>query len=298
MIPIRDAIGQADPDLDLEIWPDIKNRESVNFIVAWNQPKNLLNRFPNLKVVCSLGAGADHLLSDDSIPSDVVITRVMTPSIKIQMHDYIETWCYNFLRKILTYSTLNRSNTWKVIPHNKKEDLSVGILGLGVIGSYVARKLAGNDWHVLGFSNSEKEIPEVKSFAGEDQFETFLNQSHILVNLLPATPLTDGILNLDLFKSLNDPSYLIQTGRGSHLVEEDLIYALDAGHIEEAVLDVFEKEPLPDSHTFWNRDSIFITPHVASITDPEEFAEQVVENYKRMISGITLLNRVDRQKGY
>ena len=119
-----------------------------------------------------------------------------------------------------------------------------------------------------------------------------------LVNLLPLTKETEGILNLDLFKKLDNPSFLINVARGDHLVDEDLIYALDTNSIEAAYLDVFSEEPLPESHPFWNRKNIYITPHVAGGSDPDNVAAEITNNYKRLLSGMELQNVVDREKGY
>lgn len=141
----------------------------------------------------------------------------------------------------------------------------------------------------------KKEIEGVECFSDLDDF---LSKTNILVCLLPLTKETDGILDLDLFKKLKKPAYLINVARGSHLIEEDLIYGLDTGVLEGATLDVFEEEPLPANHLFWNRPKIMITPHIASITDPKEAAKVIVENYKRSLSGMELLYEVDREKGY
>lgn len=119
-----------------------------------------------------------------------------------------------------------------------------------------------------------------------------------MVCLLPFTDKTQGILNLELFKKLRNPAYLINVGRGQHLIEEDLIYAIDTGLLSGAWLDVFEEEPLPSNHLFWNRPKIMITPHIAAVTDPKEAAKQILENYKRSLSGMELINSIERKKGY
>jgi glyoxylate/hydroxypyruvate reductase A len=171
-------------------------------------------------------------------------------------------------------------------------------MGLGEMGSSVATLLVQQGYNVNGWSRSEKEIEGVTSFAGNDQLDDFLGKTKVLVNLLPLTEETEGILDLDIFKKLKKPGYLINVGRGSHLVEEDLIYAFDMNYLEGACLDVFEEEPLPKNHTFWNRDQIMVTPHIAAITPAEEAARVIVENYKRAMSGMELMFEVDREKGY
>ncbi|MEX0890393.1 MAG: glyoxylate/hydroxypyruvate reductase A [Balneolaceae bacterium] len=298
MVPHRDKLLELDPNLDVEIWPDVKDRDRITFIVAWSQPANLLGQFPNLKVVASMGAGVEHLMEDDSIPDDVKITRLVSSHIQVQIVDFIESCCYQFIRRITDYVEQQRKAEWKVLPHALKEERNVGILGLGHLGAATAEKLAANGWIVNGWSRSTKQIPGCISYAGPDQLAEFLSKTNILVNLLPLTPETEGILNLELFKQLKQPACLINTGRGQHLVEEDLIYALDRNLLKEAYLDVFETEPLPASHPFWNRPAIRVTPHIASLTYPEELAGQTIDNYKRLMSGQPLLYVVDREKGY
>lgn len=297
MQPFRMALKSLDPNLDVDIWPDFANKERVNLVVAWNHPENLLGQFPNLKVVYSLGAGVDHLIDDSSIPEDVTITRLVAPSLKTQVADYVEMSCYNIIRKTPEYFRQRQKGIWKILPHHNKEEMSVGILGLGEIGGFAAEKLAANRWRVNGWSGSPKKLAGVTSYSKEELAQ-FLKATNIVVCLLPLTGQTDGILDLELFKQIKKPGFLINTGRGRHLVEEDLIYALDAGILEAAVLDVFEKEPLPGSHPFWNRPGITITPHVAAITDPNELAQQLIDNYKRLLSGMELAHTVNREEGY
>ena len=297
MEPYRDALLALDSNLDIDIWPDVKSKERVSFAVAWRQPKNQFSIYPNLKVVSSLGAGADHLLKDSSIPQHVALTRVVAPTLTDQMCDYVLLSVLAMIRNFHDYNKQQVWADWKPHTSFKKEDLMVGVMGLGNIGRKVAERLAENGFNVSGWSNSKKTIPNVVTYSKE-QLDPFLATTNILVCLLPLTKETNEILNLSLFKKLSKPGFLLNAARGSHLVEEDLIYALDMGHLNHATLDVFQKEPLPESHPFWGRDNITITPHIASVTEPDEVAELILENYKRMRSNIELLNRVDRYKGY
>lgn len=297
MEPYRDALADLDSNLDIEIWPDIKSKDRVSFAVAWKQPKNQFSLYPNLAVVSSLGAGADHLLKDSSIPQEVALTRVVAPTLTDQMCDYVILSVLAIIRRQHDYNKQQVWADWKPRTHYEKQNLMVGVMGLGQIGKKVAVRLADNGFNVSGWSNSKKSIPNVVTYSKE-QLDPFLNTVNVLVCLLPLTKETTDILNLSLFKKLNSPGFLVNAARGAHLVEEDLIYALDMGLLNHASLDVFQKEPLPESHPFWGRDRITITPHVASLTEPMEIAEQILENYKRMRSNLKLLNRVDRYKGY
>ncbi len=295
--PYKEALLKLDPNLDIEIWPGISKPEQVQFAVAWQHPSNLFEKFPNLKVISSLGAGVDHLLSDDTIPESIKFTRIVAPSLSGQMADYVLTAVLNIMRRTDHYINQQRKSVWKPLESIKKSEVTVGVMGLGEIGSEVAKTLVKNGFPVTGWAKSKKSIQGVKCYS-KDELGTFLTQTNILVCLLPLTPETDGILDLDLFKGLKKPAYLINAARGEHLVEEDLIYALDTDTIHHATLDVFAEEPLPESHPFWGRDKITITPHIASVTDPMESAELILENYKRMLSGMELLHKVDREAGY
>ena len=297
MAPFKSAIKKVGPNIDVEIWPDVKNPKRMQFAVAWRHPKNVFSQYPNLKVISSLGAGVDHLMQDETIPDDVKITRIVTPSLSDQMSDYVLTAVLNLFRNTKTYLEQQKKTEWTVHPFLNKQEVTIGVMGLGELGRTVADRLRLNGFSVKGWSRTKKALDGIEAFS-ENELSGFLNSTNILVNLLPLTDQTEGILNLELFKQLKQPVFLINAARGEHLVEEDLIYALDRNIIKHAVLDVFSEEPLPDSHPFWGREKITITPHVASITDPDEAAELLVENYKRTLSGINLLYEVDKEKEY
>lgn len=298
MQPWKDALNKIDPNLDIEIWPELSKKEKVQFIVAWNQPKHLLDSFPNLKAITSLGAGVDHILQDDALPTDIPVCRVVASSLIRQMKEYVLNAVLNYQRNSYKYMRQQQKGLWETHPNRSPEEFTVGIMGLGELGRPVAEQLAQLGYRLTGWSHTEKQIEGVTTFAGADNLNHFLQATRVLVCLLPLTKETEGILDLDTLKQLNHPGYLINVARGEHLVEEDLIYALDKGWLEGATLDVFNEEPLPDRHPFWNRENIIITPHVCSLTPPEEVAGQVIDNYKRALSGMPLNNTVDRKKGY
>lgn len=298
MKPLQKALLEEDPNLDVELWPKIKNRDRVTFAVSWKHPKNGLGDYPNLKAISSLGAGVNHLLDDDNIPKSVTLCRIITTTLQSGMADYVLNAIANYRLHTYHYFEQKKKGNWEVHQSISKSDCKVGIMGLGEMGISTANLLVENGYQVNGWSNSKKDIHGVSSFARMDELDDFLADTNILVCLLPLTDETEGILNLDVFKKLKNPSYLINVGRGGHLVEEDLIYALDTEALDGACLDVFEKEPLPETHSFWNRQNIMITPHVASITPAKEAASIIVENYKRALSGMDLINEVSREKGY
>lgn len=294
LIPFKDALLRADRNLDVEIWPNVEKPERVQLAVAWNQPKNVFDSYRNLKVISSLGAGADHLLNDPTIPGHIQFTKIYDPSMVAQMNDYVHSCILSIFLKLKHY---RRAENWDPKPKYSRDDLSIGIMGLGNIGKETALHLARHGFKVYGLSSSKKDLSEIQTFSS-DGVNDFLSRTNILVNLLPLTKETEGILDLNLFKKLKKPSYIINVARGTHLVDEDIIYALDTEIIESAYLDVFNEEPLQSSHPFWSRDNIFITPHIAAISDPDNVAAALVENYKRLLSGMELQNVVSRSKGY
>ena len=298
MQPWKEALLNIDPNLDIEIWPDVEQKDRVQFAVAWNHPRQVLNSYPNLKAVSSLGAGVDHILQDETLPEHVPVCRVVSSSLIRQMKEYVLNAVLNYQRHTIQYVRQKIQGVWEVHPNRSPEDFTIGIMGLGELGRPVSELLAELGYRVKGWSKSSKSIDAVETFSGHDGLPAFLSKSRVLICMLPLTKETRDILNLEVFKSLNHPGYLINVGRGEHLVEEDLIYALDKEWLEGATLDVFTEEPLPERHSFWNRENIMITPHVSSLTEPDEVSEQIVENYKRALSGMELQNKVDKEKGY
>ncbi len=294
----KKALLEIDPNLDIEIWPQVEEKDRVHFAVAWNQPDHLLDSYPNLKAVCSLGAGADHLLRDESLPEEVPICRVVSPSLIRQMKEYLFNAVLNYQRNTYRYYRQMHRTVWEVHPNKDAGDFTIGIMGLGSLGKPTALQLAEFGYKVAGWSRTPKELEKVETYAGMEEFEAFLSATRLLVCMLPLTPETEDILDLDLFRKLDRPAHIVNVARGDHLVEEDLIYALDKGWLEGATLDVFREEPLAEQHPFWNRDRIVITPHVCSLTPPDEVAPQIVENYKRALSGMELNHKVDRGRGY
>lgn len=298
MQPWKEALEKVDSNLDIEIWPNIEDKKRVHFCVCWNHPKHLLDSFPNLKAVSSLGAGVDHLLQDESLAESIDICRVVSPSLVQQMKEYVLGATINIQRNFARYIRQKDEGKWQVHNHRSAPNWQIGVMGLGELGGPVAKQLAQTGYQVVGWSRSKKKLQGVTCFAGHEELETFLRNTQILICLLPLTPTTEGILDLDLFKKLSNPAWIINVARGEHLVDEDLIYALDSNILQGAWLDVFSNEPLPDRHPFWNRANVMVTPHIASITQPEEVAEQIVENYKRALSGMALNYAVDRDQGY
>ncbi|EOZ99091.1 D-3-phosphoglycerate dehydrogenase [Indibacter alkaliphilus LW1] len=286
---------ELDPEIDIQVYPEITDPEKVEAVALWNHPKGMLSDFPNLKLICSMGAGVDHILSDNSIQKDIPITRIIDDKLTTSMTNYVVMGVLNYHRQINRYQEDQKNKVWDM--SNPEIPVTVGIMGVGELGGDIAEKLQQLRFDVVGYGNTHKENMKYPYFFG-DEIHKFLSKINILVCMLPLTPKTEGILNLNLFRKCNKNTYLVNVARGKHLVEEDLLEAIDEGYISGALLDVFQKEPLPEEHPFWNKNEITITPHIASVTNPKAAAPQIIENYHRIKKSQPFINQINPKRGY
>lgn len=293
----RAEIAKRLPDLEIRVWPDIGDPADIRMALVWKPPAGLLASLPNLSLIVSLGAGVEPLLEDPTLP-DVPLVRMVSDGLTVDMAGYVALQVLRWHRLVDDYAELQAAARWQPIDHRPASSVTVGILGLGELGAAAARTLKTMDYRVLGWSRSPKTLDGVESVSGPDGLAAMLGQTNILVCLLPLTPETHGILNAGLFAALPAGAVVVNAARGRHLVEADLLTALDNGHLRGASLDVFVEEPLPPAHPFWKRPNIRITPHVAAITHPSLSAGQVVEAVRAFRDGRPLPNLVDRKRGY
>jgi glyoxylate/hydroxypyruvate reductase A len=273
--------------------------DDIDYVVGFRPRPGFLAGLPNLKAVFSLGAGVDGFLKDPDYPRHVPLVRSVDANLAVQMSEYAAMHCLMIHRHQRFFDAAQRDHAWRqnMLTRNAR-DIRVGILGLGTIGGLIAQRLRAFDFPVLGWSRSLKAMDGVTSFAGAEALPAFLKQSDILVCVLPLTDETRGILNAALFAQLPRGAHVINVARGQHLVEEDLIAALDSGHLAGAVLDVFQTEPLPPESPIWAHPKIVVTPHVAGITEPHAALAYVEEGVRRAEAGLPLENVVDLLKGY
>jgi glyoxylate/hydroxypyruvate reductase A len=292
------ALHSIDPTLNVEVWPEIGDLGAVEYVVSWNQPPNVLNQFPNLKCISSIGAGVEHLLNDTTVPAGVPLVRLVDPDLKQSMAEYVMLGVLEHFRRFADYRLQQEQALWEELKIPHISQLGIGIMGFGKIGEFVAGKLSDFGFKVYGWNRSRKRTAAIPVYSGLDELGEFLENSNILVCLLPLTVETENILSVQTFSQLPPNTYLINAGRGGHLVDDDLLSALDSGQLSGALLDVFGEEPLPEKHPFWSHDKITVTPHTASITNPESASAQVVENYRRVLNIEPLLNLVDIDSGF
>ncbi|NET59097.1 MAG: glyoxylate/hydroxypyruvate reductase A [Symploca sp. SIO2E6] len=291
-------LKQGMPNVDLRVWPECGNPEDIDVALAWKPPLGILPKLPNLQLIISLGAGVEHILRDPDLPSQIPIARMVYPGQISQMVEYVTLAVLLFQRGFLDYQQLQKLRRWEYLPVPDTQSFTVGILGLGVMGSTVAKRLRAIGFPVRGWSRTPKAIVGIDCFHGSEQLELFLSKCRVLVCLLPLTPATEGILNLDTFSNLPQGGYLINVARGKHLVEADLLTALDSGQIRGACLDTFGTEPLPETHPFWPHPHIIVTPHISAPGIPSDVAAQIIDNIERCQTGRPLKNVVDLNRGY
>ena len=294
----RSALSGPMPDLDFRVWPEVGDPGEIDVALVWKPPRGELRRYPNLRAILLLGAGVDAMMADDSLPDGVPMARMIDPSLTKGMTEFVLIAVLRYHRLLDHYERVQREGRWDYIFPPQASERRVGVMGLGVLGGDAARALSAHGFTVAGWSRTPKEIPGVRCFHGDEGLRAFLARTDILVCLLPLTPATEGILNAETFARLPKGAVVINVARGRHLVDGDLIAALDSGHLAGATLDVFREEPLPPGHPFWRHPKILVTPHVASYTVPEVAAAGVVENIRRARAGEPLVGLVERVRGY
>lgn len=294
----RRAFHAHEPGLDFRVWPESGPVEEIDYVLAWHHVPGSLRAFPRLKAIFSLGAGVEKLLRDRELPEGVPIVRMVDPSLTAGMTEYVLLHVLRYHRRMPELEALQRRAEWVELEAPPASELRVGILGLGVLGSDAAAKLAALGYQVAGWSLNPKTIPGVESFAGEKGLEPMLARSDILVCLLPLTAATQGILNARTLAALPRGARLINAARGGHVVETDLLAALDTGQIAHATLDVVSEEPLPASHPFWRHPQVTLTPHIASLTWPPTAAVHILSNIRRHEAGQPMSPLVDLEREY
>ncbi|MCH4811176.1 2-hydroxyacid dehydrogenase [Vreelandella neptunia] len=284
------------PDMAFHHWPAYEDPAKVRYLGTW-APINDLERFNNLEVIFSLGAGVDQF-DLDAIPRHVPLVRMQEPGIVATMQEYVAMAVLGLHRDLLSYIAQQRESVWKTRRVRPASQRCVGILGLGQLGAAVAQHLVRLGFNCRGWSRTPRELPGVQCYAGEEALADFLAGCDILVCLLPLTDHTRGILNAELFAQLPHGASLVNVGRGAHLIDHDLLSALESGQLSAAVLDVFAPEPPPAEHPLWQHPRVLLTPHVASMTQPESAVMMLLDNIARHQAGREMVGVIDRQRGY
>ncbi|MEK9672238.1 MAG: glyoxylate/hydroxypyruvate reductase A [Rhodospirillaceae bacterium] len=300
----REAMEDRLPGVEFRFWSkdadkdETGNKAEIDHALVWQPHPGVLKSLPNLKAIFSLGAGVDHLSTDPDLPTHIPVVRLVDRCLTQGMSEYVIYWVIHFHRKMGVYAKFAVGNTWKKMRQADAEQLRVGILGLGELGGDAARKLVPLHYQVAGWARTAKTISGVECFVGADQLIPFLNRTDILVCLLPLTPDTAGIINAKTLAALPKGAFVINCARGGHVVDDDLLTALDSGHIAGATLDVFHTEPLPQDHPYWAHEKVNITPHVASLTVAHSASAWIAMNIQLIEAGKPPRNTVDPARKY
>ncbi|WP_366658471.1 glyoxylate/hydroxypyruvate reductase A [Fodinicurvata sp. EGI_FJ10296] len=292
------ALRSTLTDREVRAYPDIGREDDIDYALVWKPEPGLLARLPNLKVIFSMGAGVDAVLKDETLPTHIPLVRMVDDSLTEGMTEYVVLHALRIHRQLEAYRAQQAQHLWNQLPERLGRERPVGVMGLGVLGSDAATMLSRLRFDVAGWSRSPKSVDGVTSFHGEEGLDAFLRRTEILVNLLPLTAETTGILNADTLRRLPRGAHVINVARGLHVVDADLLAALDDEHIASATLDVFSTEPLPADHPYWSHPAVTMTPHVASVTHARTAIRTVMENIRRFEAGEPLQNVVDRGRGY
>jgi glyoxylate/hydroxypyruvate reductase len=289
---------RAMPEVTWRVDPALGDRAEIEAALVWRPVPGWLASLPNLKLILSQGAGVDHILVDPLLPRDVPIIRLVDPAMTRMMVEYVTCQVLRLHLREPEYRRQQQAGSWRQHMPPVASGRRIGILGLGELGAASAAALAALGFDVAGWSRSPKLLPNVESFSGAAAYPDFLARSEILVCLLPLTPETRGILGSRTFDLLPRGAGLVNAGRGGHLVESDLLAALADGRIGDAVLDVFETEPLPSGHPFWSHPRVVVTPHVAAMSNPATASAVIAANLRRLKAGEPLPDRIDPGAGY
>ena len=293
-IPWRAALQKRFPHLDFHLPNEVVDPDDIRYALVWAYPSGSLKPYRNLKLIQTLGAGVDQILNDPDRPSDVPVARLEDAGLATQMAQYVAHYVLRHHRQFADIESQSEWSNWDPAQYRGR----VGILGAGILGGACAKSLVALGYTVSCWRNRLIEMEQVQVFTGADGLNNMLQQTDILVCLLPLTEKTNQILSAQNLSQMPRGSVLINVGRGAHLDEGGLIPLLDSGQLHHAVLDVFGTEPLPPEHPFWSHSKITVTPHISALTVAEYAEGQVLQNINRCENGLSPLHLVSPERGY
>jgi len=272
--------------------------DDIDIAVVANPTPGSLDGLSGLRLIQSLWAGVDKLLRDPTVPAGVPLARMVDPAMNTAMAETALWAVLHLHRDHDLYGVQQRERQWHAHPQRRADEVHVAVLGLGEMGRTTALRLVANGYRVSGWSRRGAVVPGVAVAQGPEGLRRVLGEADIVINLLPLTPGTQGLFDATTLAGMRPGASLVNLARGGHVVETDLLAALDAGHLRHAVLDVFREEPLAPDHPFWAHPRVTVRPHVAAATDPRSAAQVVARNIRALREGRPLAHLVDRSAGY
>ena len=295
----KETLQELLPELKVVLWDeDEYDLLEIEYAVVWAPPRGGLAKFSNLKCVVSVGAGVSHILNDPTYPRKVPIIRTVNDSLRKRMAEYVLLHVLRFHRRLPEFTDAQQKREWVRYIEPIAMDITVGLLGLGNLGQAAASALRCIGYTVVGWRRCFGPVEGVEVFCGQGGLQEMLSRTNVLVCMLPHTNLTANILNAKTFGALPRGAAVINVGRGESLVEQDLITALDQGHLSGATLDVFREEPLPASSPLWTHRKVLVTCHTASAIEPSEGGKIIAQSIKTFMAGGSVPDIVDIDRGY
>ena len=296
------ALGECLPEARILEWgaPGSEAPEPIraDYAIGWRPPADFFSRVTIARAFLSAGAGVDHLLGHPGLPASLALVRLEDAGMGAQMAQYCCLEVLRRFRRQQDYEQQQRDRVWRELDPPATERFEVGLFGLGVLGARVAGALREFGFPVLGYSRAPRSVDGVECFSGPESLPHFLARCSALILLAPLTPDTESLFDRRHLRMLPRGAWLINVARGALVVDDDLIAAIDDGHLGGATLDVFRTEPLPAEHPFWQHPRIRVTPHVSAITLVEESAAQIARKIRALARGEAVGGVVDRSRGY
>jgi glyoxylate/hydroxypyruvate reductase len=290
-----DALSRELPRASLSVWPQAG--APIDYALVWKPPPALIAGLSGVRAVFNLGAGVDAIAEATNWPPGVPLVRLEDAGMAEQMTEYATYAVLRCYREFAAYEVAQAAARWDPRPRLDKRTFGVGLLGMGVLGTHVARSLLAFGFPVTCWSRARKELAGVTSFT-PDQLEPFLSTCRVLICMLPLTRATRGLLDRRMLAKLPPGAYIVNVARGALIVENDLIALIDNGHVAGAMLDVFENEPLRTGHDFWHHPGITLTPHISAVTSIAQSVAQIAAKIGRLEAGLPVSGVVDAVRAY
>ncbi|HEU4376138.1 MAG TPA: glyoxylate/hydroxypyruvate reductase A [Telluria sp.] len=294
---VRD-FAEALPRAEMVAWQEGAQEAPCDYAVLWGPTPALLAQLAHVKAIFLAGAGVDALLKfGDALP-DVPLVRLGDAGMGVQMAEYVAHAVLRYFRRFDEYEKQARRGIWTPLPLPDKREFTIGVLGMGMLGSRVLETMGHFGFPLRGWSRTQKDVAGVSCFAGMDTLGEFLAGTRVLVCMLPLTPATSTLLDRSRLSLLPKGAYLINVARGAHVAEPDLLTLIRSGHLAGATLDVFRNEPLPAPHPFWEEPRITMTPHISALTVRQDSVRQIAGKINALEHGEPVADVVDRTLGY